>query len=212
MRAETEGAHALRSPGDRGALTRLADVASVDIGFVTGANDFFLLTLADAKRYGLSRRVLRPAIARPGQLRGAILRTEDGTDLVRSERCLLLSVGAPGVDERATAVGRYLRRGRRHGIHRGYKCRVRTPWYSVPGVRVPDAFMSLGGFSAAAVPGYDSMLPLLVSELRRVAAVTGRSGGGLAAGVASSGGDRTSGPRGCHSDAARRVPGTAIPR
>ena len=142
MRADTEGARSLRSLGDRGALRRLADVASVDIGFVTGANDFFLLTLAEAKRYGLPRRLFRPAVARPGQLRGATLRVEDGVDLVRTERCLLLSASAPGLDERDTALGRYLRRGRRHGIHRGYKCRVRTPWYSVPGVRVPDAFMS----------------------------------------------------------------------
>lgn len=142
VRAGNAGRRALQFLRDHGALSRLGDVASVDIGFVSGANDFFLLTLAEAKRYGLSRRLLQPAIARPGQLRGAILRPEEGSALVRTERCNLLGLTAPGLDERPTALGRYLRRGRRRGVHRGYKCQVRSPWYSVPGVRVPDAFMS----------------------------------------------------------------------
>lgn len=142
LRGGTEGGRALQSLRDREAVRRLGDVASVDIGFVTGANDFFLLTLAEAKRYGLSRRLFQPAVARPGQLRGAILYAGEGSQLVETERANLLTLIASGLDERATALGRYLRRGRRRGIHRGYKCRVRSPWYAVPGVRVPDAFMS----------------------------------------------------------------------
>jgi adenine-specific DNA methylase len=142
LRGGAEGSLALQALRVRGALKRLGDVASVDIGFVTGANDFFLLTRADAKRYDLSRRLFQPAIARPGQLKGAILSRADAAELVASERSNLLTLTGAGLDERPTALGKYLRRGRRHGIHRGYKCRVRSPWYSVPGVRVPDAFMS----------------------------------------------------------------------
>lgn len=142
IRTGGDGALALQRLHDRGALRRLGDVASVDIGFVTGANDFFMLTFAEAKRYGLSRRLFRPAIARPSQFRGAILRADEEAEMLRNERCGVLALAAPGLDERPTALGRYLRRGKRRGVHRGYKCRVRSPWYSVPGIRVPDAFMS----------------------------------------------------------------------
>ena len=32
--------------------------------------------------------------------------------------------------------------GRETPIRKGYKCRMRTPWYSVPDVRVPDFFLT----------------------------------------------------------------------
>ena len=138
----TEGTQVLDRLRRERRVRMISDVASVDIGFVTGANNFFVLTRDEARRSGLRRAVLRPAIVRPGQLRGAILSTTDAVDLLESERCLLLSLTASGLDRAATALGRYLRRGKRLGIHRGYKCSVRSPWYAVPGIRVPDAFMS----------------------------------------------------------------------
>ncbi len=142
LRGDQGGARALDALRERGSLKRLGDVSSVDIGFVTGANDFFLLSSAEVKRHGLSKRLFVPAIARPRQLAGAILDRDDGQRLLDSEPCNLLRLTAAGLDVRPTALGRYLRRGRRRGIHHGYKCSTRSPWYCVPGVRVPDAFMS----------------------------------------------------------------------
>ncbi len=142
LRDASEGVTALGRLRDRGALTRLGDVASVDIGFVTGANDFFMLTSGEIKRHGISRRLFRPAIARPAQLRGAILSEADAAELTTTERVHLLALTGSSLDAKATALGRYLRRGRRRGIHRQYKCRVRQPWYAVPGIRIPDAFLS----------------------------------------------------------------------
>lgn len=136
------GAEALQRLRASGLLRPLGDVASVDIGFVSGANDFFVLTSDEAKRRALPRRTFQPAIARPGQLRGAILGAADAKELLASEPCLVLGISGPGADQRDTALGRYLRSGKRLGVHRGYKCRGRSPWYSVPGIRVPDAFMS----------------------------------------------------------------------
>ncbi|MGH2377916.1 MAG: HsdM family class I SAM-dependent methyltransferase [Candidatus Limnocylindria bacterium] len=141
-RTAGDGVFALQRMKERGTLMRLGEVASVDIGFVSGANDFFLLSLTEAKEHGIARRLLRPAIARPGQLRGAVLGAEEVEEMLRTDRCAVLALTAPGLDERPTPLGTYLRRGRRRGVHRGYKCRVRSPWYAIPGIRVPDAFMS----------------------------------------------------------------------
>jgi adenine-specific DNA-methyltransferase len=81
-------------------------------------------------------------IARAAQLPGALLTRADGRALLEAEDVFLLRLKSQALDREDSALGRYLRRGRRLGIHLRYKCRVRSPWYSVPGVRIPDAFMS----------------------------------------------------------------------
>jgi len=39
-------------------------------------------------------------------------------------------------------VRRYLQQGESQGVHHAYKCRTRSPWYRVPHVYQPDAFLS----------------------------------------------------------------------
>ena len=38
-------------------------------------------------------------------------------------------------------VKQYIRSGEEQGVHQGYKCRIRSPWYAVPAVWQPDGFM-----------------------------------------------------------------------
>ena len=40
------------------------------------------------------------------------------------------------------AVSEYLESDRGRQVRKGYKCRMRNPWYSVPDVRVPDFFLT----------------------------------------------------------------------
>ena len=40
------------------------------------------------------------------------------------------------------SVSRYLNTDRGRHVRGGYKCRMRTPWYSVPDVQVPDFFLT----------------------------------------------------------------------
>jgi hypothetical protein len=40
------------------------------------------------------------------------------------------------------SVQRYLRHGESAGAHKGFKCRVRNPWYHVPNVVRPHAFLT----------------------------------------------------------------------
>ncbi|CAN5180052.1 N-6 DNA methylase [soil metagenome] len=149
LRIATNGLRILDRLRADGQLQRLGDVASVDIGCVTGGNDFFILTAKEAKRRGLSRRYLRPVVARPAQLAGAVLSLVDAERMLADERCLLLALTKDGLEQERSPVGHYLRHGRRLGVSRGYKCRVRKPWYAVPGIRIPDAFMS---YMASAAP------------------------------------------------------------
>lgn len=110
----------------------LGDFVHVDIGFVSGANDFFVLTRQDADAYDLPPDVLIPAVRRPSDVPGLVVRDEE----------LRLLLHIPKDHEPDAATKRYLRMGVKRGIDQRYKCRKRTPWYSVPlPTRKPDAFL-----------------------------------------------------------------------
>jgi len=142
LRAPSKGADALDKIRTTGQAVPLSEVASVDIGCVTGANNFFILTGEEAKHLKVPARLLQPIISRPAQLTGAIARRSDLKQLFNHERSLLIRLAKPGLEEGKSLLSAYLRRGRRLGISQRYKCQVRDPWYSVPGIHVPHAFLS----------------------------------------------------------------------
>jgi adenine-specific DNA-methyltransferase len=112
-------------------VSLLGQVASVDIGAVTGANDFFLLTDRDA--VGLDDRLLRPAVSKAAHVRGARLTTTDIGHLRAQGQRMLMFVAHPGTPNEALSTAQsHLSRGQTAGIHERYKCRVRSPWWSVP--------------------------------------------------------------------------------
>ena len=105
----------------------------MDIGYVTGANVFFILSFDEARRRELPADVLTPTVRRPGDIPG----------LLASEADILMLLdlaGRPGPsDEHLRA---YLEEGEASGIALRYKCRVRRLWYAVPLPRSkPDAFI-----------------------------------------------------------------------
>ena len=124
-------------------VSLLGQVASVDIGAVTGANDFFLLTDQDARR--LDDRLLRSAVSKAVHVRGARLTTTDIRDLRARGQRMQMFVAHGGTPEEALATAQsHLRCGQTAGIHERYKCRVRSPWWSVPLPKhgSPDLFLT----------------------------------------------------------------------
>src|SRR5262249_14734601 len=120
-------------------LMPLGQAAKASIGFVSGANDFFVLTPEEAARWKLPQASLRFALVRARQMPDLLVTKSDVARLAaENEHCLLWLPGSdPTASERA-----YIRHGEEPGIHERYKCRVRTPWYRVPGVVVPEAFLT----------------------------------------------------------------------
>lgn len=124
------------------AFTTLGELAEVDVGIVTGRNEFFVMTADEASRRDLLPWCV-PLVGRSAQIPGLVLHRDDWEHLLRNEdRCLLLQLG----DAQRSALPRsalsYVRYGERKGFHKGYKCRVRLPhWWDVPSVWVPDAFL-----------------------------------------------------------------------
>ncbi len=113
-------------------LQRLGAIASVDIGFVSGANDYFVLSPERAVALGLPSSVLTPTVRRPSDIPG--LETRDG------EVQLLLNLNADA--PLSASVLAYLAHGESIGISQKYKPRSRKRWYAVPLPRAPaQAFM-----------------------------------------------------------------------
>lgn len=122
-------------------LTLSGEVLDVDVGVVTGQNDFFILTQQQAQEQSLEQFTQR-IVARSAHLSGGIFSVEDWQrNLENGLRSYLLSAPAIRFEELPSPLQKYVSKGESHNYHTGYKCRMRDPWYVVPSVWVPDAFM-----------------------------------------------------------------------
>jgi adenine-specific DNA-methyltransferase len=122
-----------------GLLCPLGTVGKANIGFVSGATEYFVLTPDEATRWRLPESSLRPAVTRARQILGLEIRPADiQQSRARGERCLLW---VPS--ERLTRAEKsYVSMGEELGYSERYKCRVRSPWFRVLGVISPDAFLT----------------------------------------------------------------------
>ena len=124
-------------------VTRLGDSADVGIGYVTGCNSFFHLTTSEARTWRVPPGYLAPAVLSLGDFQGTVFRRSDWERLVESGcKTHLLRIPAVQPDKLPTGLSRYVFLGREQKVAEHFKCRVREPWYSVPHVRIGDAFLS----------------------------------------------------------------------
>jgi hypothetical protein len=140
---------AAESPGTR----RLSDAATVGIGYVSGANDFFHLRPSEADRLGIPAALLHPAVRNGRALPSkSLTRSTIAKWQAADEPFMLLRLPKVRAAELPAAVRSYLDSATGREAREAYKCRVREPWYSVPDVQTPDFFMSyMSGTSARLV-------------------------------------------------------------
>nr|NLI50470.1 class I SAM-dependent methyltransferase [Propionibacterium sp.] len=120
-------------------LTQLGRLGSVDVGIVTGRNSFFTLTDKQVRALGLGQHVV-PLVSRGRQLSSLIYdATSREQDLASENRTWILD--APADLSGDPALAAYVTAGENDGVHTGYKCRIRNPWWKTPSMWVPDAFL-----------------------------------------------------------------------
>jgi adenine-specific DNA methylase len=112
---------------------RFVDVASVDVGIVTGANKFFLVDDDTVLRYGLQKWA-HPMFGRSEHCPGIIYDDQQHRTNERggypTNFIWFDSVGAM----KDKSVRAYVELGEQQKLHTRFKCRVRSPWYTVPSV------------------------------------------------------------------------------
>lgn len=119
---------------------RLGNFARVGIGYITGDNDFFHLSRSAAAEHGIPEKYLLPTVRRGRSLERDVIDEELLSKWnARDEACYLLHI--PPTSSLPAAVQTYL--DSQHGMETRtrYKCRVRSTWYTVPGVMRPDYFL-----------------------------------------------------------------------
>lgn len=122
--------------------TTLGQIADVTIGYVSGANDFFHFSEPAARLYGIPPEVLRPTVRKGEQLTGDYV---DERAIRRwigaNEEVLVLDLSR--VEPLPPSVRDYLDSPTGQEVRTRYKCRVRDPWYVIPGVDgAPSAFIT----------------------------------------------------------------------
>ena len=122
-------------------VTNLSTYASVDVGVVTGRNSFFVLNGKDLTELGLLEYAV-PLVSRSVQLRGARFSPDDWQSLsVAGNRVHLLHLSPVNGKPLKESLERYIRMGEELGVHQGYKCSIRKPWYAVPFAWQPHGFL-----------------------------------------------------------------------
>ena len=109
------------------------ELAKVEVGIVTGANDFFLVNDETVKIYGLANYA-KPMFGRSQHCQGIIYNKE--------QHHLNSSAGLPtnfiyiedNLEDLPLNIKQYIELGEKQDLHKRYKCKIRTPWYKVPSV------------------------------------------------------------------------------
>lgn len=121
---------------------RLGSIADVGIGYVTGANDFFHLRPSQARAMNIPDGFLKVALRKGEFLPSSNTLTANHVRswLANDEPVLLLHLS--GETRLPANIKNYLSSETAKKARGAYKCRNRDPWYAVPGVVVPDGFLS----------------------------------------------------------------------
>jgi hypothetical protein len=143
--------HAFEVAVESGGVRPLSNFARVDIGVLTGNNDFFSLCSSDALALGLEQFCV-PFVRTASAVTAMEFRDGDFAALeAGGKRTRLLAV-PPTLDPSEHAdLARYLARGESRGVHQGFKCARRARWWSVPSTWRPDAFLTRHSWSSVRV-------------------------------------------------------------
>jgi adenine-specific DNA-methyltransferase len=119
----------------------LVDWGNTYLGSVTGNNRYFTLDRAAAFQLRIPKNELVP-ISPPGSrhLRGLTFTDTAWEELANEERSCYLLV--PHAKKPSRDALEYIWAGEKVGIHKTYKCRVRSPWWRVPMVPVADLLLT----------------------------------------------------------------------
>ena len=120
---------------------RLGDIAEVGIGYVSGANEFFHLRPSQAAAWDIPEWLLCPTVRNGRALPDKELTTRTIEEWRRFDSPMML-LRIPRNAELSPSVSKYLESDLGKRAREAYKCRIRSPWYSVPHVRVPDFFLT----------------------------------------------------------------------
>lgn len=112
---------------------RFCDVADVDVGIVTGANKFFLVSDDVVAEHGLERWA-HPMFGRSEHCPGVIYDKKQHSANARIGNPTNFLWFRDSEPLRYKKSRSYIEAGEEDSLHTRYKCRIRSPWFTVPSV------------------------------------------------------------------------------
>jgi adenine-specific DNA-methyltransferase len=116
------------------------DIMEVDVGLVTGRNEFFMMKENQVKEWKLKKFTI-PVASKSNQLKGITFSEKDFSDNSKAQNAIHLFIPPNEDFEKLPKVcQKYIEYGEQKGFNTGYKTRIRKRWYITPSLWVPDAF------------------------------------------------------------------------
>ncbi|BAN08060.1 Modification methylase Eco57IB (plasmid) [Levilactobacillus brevis KB290] len=118
-----------------------SSVAKAEVGVTTGANSFFSLTKKQVISLN-AKDFVTPLLGRSVSVEGLSYssQTQENNDKA-NRKDWLLTLGGNNYQELPSNLKRYISEAESAQINTAYKLRIRTNWYKIPGVWIPDAFL-----------------------------------------------------------------------
>jgi adenine-specific DNA-methyltransferase len=111
---------------------KLADFFQIKRGIATGDNKFFILTEDAVKAHELPTQVLHPILPSPRYLLDDEVKADKYGNPLVERRLFLLDthLRENEIKDHYPRLWAYLEKGKEKGVHEGYICSHRSPWYS----------------------------------------------------------------------------------
>ena len=119
-------------------VRRLAELADIRVGVVTGANQHFIRSKGDLDALGLPESVRHRIVSRTRWLRGLEFTEGDHDGFVNGKAAAFLVRPQDADEDRLVQL--WIREGVEEGIDGRYKCSLRNDWFRVERPSPPDAF------------------------------------------------------------------------
>lgn len=117
-----------------------SDLMDVDVGLVTGRNEFFMMKESQVNKWNLEKYII-PVVSKSNQLKGITFSDRDFKINSQAQQSVHLFI-PPNKDfeELPEKCQKYIKFGESQNFHTGYKCRIRKRWYITPSLWSPDGF------------------------------------------------------------------------
>lgn len=115
-------------------ISRFSTIADVDVGIVTGANNFFLVNEDTVEKFDLSQYAY-PMFGRSEHCPGVIYDKKTHYENIKKGLpAYFIWFNSDNTSKLSKLQREYIALGESNNLHTRYKCRIRKPWYFVPSV------------------------------------------------------------------------------
>lgn len=122
-------------------ISNSSELFEVNIGLVSGRNEFFIMNKDMVMKLGLEKSVT-PIISQSKQIKGINLTDEDYKNLVELDKnVFFFAPENKDFDDLLEEEKIYIKLGEKRGLNKNYKCRIRPRWYYVPQSWHAEAFI-----------------------------------------------------------------------